>query len=67
MHERNTISIIVFLMMMIMIIIAIFIVIIMFLMISICFLAATVMDCIAQIGMDPAGVQKCVEVFIIND
>merc|ERR1712083_30748 len=22
---------------------------------------ATVMDCIAQIGMDPAGVQKCVE------
>merc|ERR1712158_20173 len=24
-------------------------------------IATTVMDCIAQIGMDPAGVQKCVE------
>ena len=24
--------------------------------------AATVMDCIAEIGMDPNGVQKCVEV-----
>ena len=24
--------------------------------------AATVMDCIAEIGLDPNGVQKCVEV-----
>ena len=28
-------------------------------------LAATVMDCIAEIGMDPQGVQKCVEVNIL--
>ena len=32
--------------------------------IYICSIAATVMDCIAEIGLDPNGVQKCVEVFI---
>ena len=28
-------------------------------------LTATVMDCIAEIGMDPQGVQKCVAVSVI--
>ena len=32
----------------------------------ICLIAATVMDCIAEIGMDPQGVQKCVAVSVIH-
>ena len=67
----SKISIILIKIIVIMIIILILIIILMMMMIIIIIkqtlydvFAATVMDCIAEIGLDPNGVQKCVEVFI---